>query len=86
MKKYLLASLLIAGMVSPTLAAREMNAQAPTKHFAVKDTVGVCSVIDVQPSRANDMKILGSKNGYGSVKDAMNALGSAGCKDKIQRG
>jgi hypothetical protein len=41
---------------------------------------------DVQPSRASDMNMLGNKNGYGSVKDATNALGSAGCKDKIQRG
>jgi hypothetical protein len=58
---------------------------AATKHFAIKDTVGNCSVIDVQPSWASGMQLLGNKKGYSSVKDAQAALGSD-CKGKIDRG
>jgi hypothetical protein len=59
--------------------------QIATRHFAIKDTVGNCSVIDVQPSWASGMQLLGNKNGYSSVKDAQAALGSD-CKGKIDRG
>jgi hypothetical protein len=59
--------------------------QSAAKHFAIKDTVGNCSVIDVQPSWASGMQLLGNKNGYSSVKDAQAALGSD-CKGKIDRG
>jgi hypothetical protein len=90
MKHYVLAIVLSSALTGSALAAHEpvtsqMPNRAPVQHFAVKDTVGTCSVIDTQPSQASDLKILGSKNGYSSVKDAVNALGS-GCKDKIDRG
>ena len=63
-----------------------MSDQATNKHFAIKDTVGNCSVIDVPPSKISGMQILGDKYGYRSVKDAQAALGSADCKGKIDRG
>jgi hypothetical protein len=59
--------------------------QESSEHFAVKDTAGTCSVIDVQPSKASPLKILGNKDGYGSAEDAKSAL-SSGCNDKIDRG
>ncbi len=40
MKKYLVACLLIIGVAGPAFAA------PPAKHFAVKDTVGNCSVVE----------------------------------------
>jgi len=83
MKKYLLASALIIGLTGSAFAAAAPN--SPTNHFAVKDTVGVCSVIDVTPSHASDLKIIGNKSGYASEKEAASALNS-GCKDKIERG
>ena len=85
MKKYLLASTLIIGLAGSALGATELSPNSPTKHFAVKDTVGVCSVIDVTPSHASDLKIIGNKSGYASEKEAASAL-SSGCKDKIERG
>ena len=60
------------------------SGQAPTKHFAIKDTVGNCSVIDFLPSRASGMQLLGNKNGYPSVRDAQAAFGP-NCKAKIER-
>jgi hypothetical protein len=60
--------------------------QATNKHFAIKDTVGNCSVIDVHPSKVSGMQILGDEDGYRSVKDAQAALGSPDCKGKIDRG
>jgi hypothetical protein len=68
-----------AGMTAPK------SDQTATKHFAIKDTVGNCSVIDVQPSWTSGMQLLGNKNGYSSVKDAQAAVGSD-CKGKIDRG
>jgi hypothetical protein len=85
MKNYLLAGVLIIGFAGSAFAAAEISPSSPAKHFAVKDTVGVCSVIDVAPSHASDLKILGNKAGYASEKEAASALDS-GCKDKIERG
>jgi hypothetical protein len=85
MKKWLLASVLIIGFAGSAFGATEISSSSPSKHFAVKDTVGVCSVVDVLPSHASDLKILGNKAGYASENQAANALGS-GCKDKIERG
>ena len=85
MKKYLIACLFIIGVAGPAFAAHQITVEPPAKHFAVKDTVGNCSVVDVQPSRASDLRILGSRSGYASVKDAQSALG-LGCKSKIDRG
>jgi hypothetical protein len=60
------------------------SGQSTTKHFAIKDTVGNCSVIDFLPSRASGMQLLGNKNGYASIRDAQGAFDS-NCKAKIQR-
>jgi hypothetical protein len=56
--------------------------QTTTKYFAIKDSVGNCSVIDAQPSGASGMQLVGNKNGYASMNDAQAALGSH-CKSKI---
>ena len=74
MKAYLIASLVIAGLATPALAAES----AP--HYIVKDTVGNCSVIDVHPSKVEHLKILGQAQGYGSKSAAEQALrGISGC-------
>ena len=83
MRKYLVACLFILGVAGPAFAAHQLTVAPPAKHFAVK--VGNCSVVDIRPSRASDLRILGSTRGYASVKDAQAALGS-GCKSKIDRG
>ena len=76
MKSYVIAGLMIVGLVSPALAAAQ--------HYAVEDTVGNCSVIDTRPSA--NLKILGNKGGYDSVAAAQKALGSgSGCKGMIDR-
>ena len=85
MKKYLIASTLIIGLAGSAFARPQDAQRSPSKYFAVKDTVGVCSVVDVQPSKASDLKILGNKRGYTSEKEAFGAL-SSGCADKIDRG
>jgi hypothetical protein len=85
MRKYLVACLFIIGVVGPAFAAHQTAVEPRAKHFAVKDTVGNCSVVDIQPSRASDLRILGNKKGYASVKDAQAALGP-GCKSTIDRG
>jgi hypothetical protein len=80
MKTILIASLLTAGRAAPVFAA----ASTSTQHFAVKDTVGNCAVVDAQPSKVDGLKILGNKGGYSSIDDAKKALGS-GCKSVIDR-
>jgi hypothetical protein len=80
MKKFLITLTLILGVVGPAFAA-EKAGQSPDKHFAVKDTMGVCSVVDVK----SNLRLIGDKRGYPSQKDAPSALGS-GCNDKIDRG
>jgi hypothetical protein len=72
MKKYLLASMLIIGLAGSAFAAKEIAPSSPM-HFAVKDTVGVCSVVDVMPSPASDLKIIGNQAGYASEKEAAGA-------------
>jgi hypothetical protein len=59
--------------------------QTATKHFAIRDPVSNCSVIDAQPGWASGMQLLGNKNGYSSMKDAQAVLGSH-CKGKIDTG
>ena len=48
MKSYVIAGLMIVGLVSPALAAAQ--------HYAVEDTVGNCSVIDAR--RSANLKFL----------------------------
>jgi hypothetical protein len=85
MNKYLIATTIIFSPAGAAFAPPQDAQRSPSKHFAVKDTVGVCSVIDVQPSKASDLKIIGNKSGYASEKEALGAL-SSGCSDKINRG
>ncbi len=59
--------------------------QIATKHFAIRDPLGNCSIIDAQPSGASGMQLLGNKNGYASMNDAQAALGSS-CKGRIGAG
>jgi hypothetical protein len=80
MTKYLAASVLVLGLAGPALAAAGPGAE----HFAVKDTVGNCAVVDTHPSKVSGLRILGNKGGYGTVGDAQKALGSD-CKSKIDR-
>ena len=76
MKSYVVAGLLLVGLATPALAANQ--------HYAVKDTVGNCSVIDARPSA--NLKILGNKGGYESVTAAQKSLSSgSGCKGMIDR-
>jgi hypothetical protein len=51
MRKYLTTSILVLGLASPALAA----AEAGNQHFAVKDTVGNCAVVDTLPSESSEM-------------------------------
>jgi hypothetical protein len=75
-----------ATLQQPAAGMMTMQAdQTSTKHFAIKDTVGNCSLIDAQPSLASGMQLLGNKSGYSSVKDAQAVLG-AHCKGMIDRG
>ena len=75
-----------ATLPRPGTGLTAVKSDQVTKHFAVKDTVSNCSVVDVPPSNTSGMQILGDKNGYSSVQDAQAALGSADCKGKIDRG
>lgn len=68
MKKYMIACLFITGLASPALAEE-------TRYFLVYDTVGLCSVLEGQPS-AGQMAF-GSAEGYSTEKDAKNALETA---------
>jgi hypothetical protein len=74
----------IAAQSGVALTAMKSD-QTATKHFAIRDTAGNCSVIDAQPSQASGMQVLGDKNGYSSLRDARAAL-SSDCKAKIERG
>ena len=80
MRKYLTASILVLGLAGPALAA----AEAGNQHFAVKDTVGNCAVVDTLPSKVSGLGIAGNEQGYGSVADAQKVLGSD-CISKIDR-
>ena len=77
MKTYLTAGLVLIGLATPALAA---------EHFAVIDTAGNCSVIDIKPGVHSGLKLLGDKRGYSNPSDAAKALkGSSQCKGIIDR-
>jgi hypothetical protein len=83
MKRYAIISLLLAGVATPVLAAQESD----TKHYVVLDTVGICSVINAEPSAG--LKVIGKKEGYADEAAAQKFLleeakGSEQCKDIIQ--
>ena len=73
MKHYLIASLILAALATPALAAS-------AQHFVVLDTEKYCSVIDVQPSKASNLKILGDQQGYGSRAQAETAMKGLSCR------
>jgi hypothetical protein len=73
MKAYLTAGLALIALATPALAA---------EHFAVVDTVGTCSVIDIKPGAHSGLRLLGDKRGYSNVADAKKALKAAGSKCK----
>ena len=80
MKAYIAAGLLLVGLATPAFAAEQ--------HYAVKDTVGNCSVIDARPSATKNsgLTLLGNKGGYDSEASAQKALSSgSGCKGMIER-
>jgi hypothetical protein len=60
--------------------------QTMNVHFAVKDAVGNCSVVDGLPSSMSGMRLVGANNGYPSVQDAQLAFSSVDCKQTIERG
>ena len=57
MKRYLIATLILAAASTPALAAAG-------QHYVVEDTEKFCSVIDAAPSK--NLKVLGDRHGYGS--------------------
>jgi hypothetical protein len=92
MRQYAIATLLLASLATPVLAASMPDAgdaspnysYAAKTHWAVEDTVGNCAVIDAKPSY--DLKILGDKGGYPSISAAEKQAKWAGaCKDFVSR-
>jgi hypothetical protein len=71
MKRYLIATLILAAASTPALAAAG-------QHYVVEDTEKFCSVIDAAPSK--NLKVLGDKQGYGSRDQAEQALKGLSCK------
>ena len=57
MKRYLIATLILAAASTPALAAAG-------QHYVVEDTEKFCSIIDAAPSK--NLKVLGDRHGYGS--------------------
>jgi hypothetical protein len=83
MKTHAIIGLLLAGLATPAFAAQESD----TTHYVVLDTVGICSVINAEPSAG--LKVIGNKDGYKKEAAAREFLleeakGSDQCKDIIQ--
>jgi hypothetical protein len=67
MKRYVVASVLLAGLAMPAFAA--------AKYFVTVDTVGNCSVVEGGPTGLSAGKTaLGDSGGYGSMADAKKYL------------
>ena len=64
MKKYLIASLMLAAVATPAWAA---------EHYVVQDS-GYCAVLDATPSRVPGLRTIGNKKGYDSREAAEQAL------------
>ena len=71
MKRYLIATLILAAASTPALAAAG-------QHYVVEDTEKFCSVIDAAPSK--NLKVLGDRQGYGSRDQAEQAIKGLSCK------
>ena len=93
MMKYLAGGLLVAALATPAFAAPpgaasdSAAAERDATHYVVIDTVGICSVIDAEPSAG--LKLIGEKDGYAQQADAekfltQSAEDKAGCKDIIE--
>jgi hypothetical protein len=81
MREYLTTGLLIAGLCTPALA------QEQDANYVVLDTVGVCSVINAEPSAG--LKVIGKESGYVDEAAAEKFLleeakGSDQCKGIIE--
>lgn len=70
MKRYLIATLILAAAATPALAAAG-------QHYVVEDTEKFCSVIDAAPSK--NLKVLGDRQGYGSRDQAEQAIKGLKC-------
>lgn len=72
MKKYVVAGLLVAGLVTPALAAHQF-------YVAQNNSTHKCSIVSHKPNGKN-LTMLGS-DGFKSRSDAQNALkGMSECK------
>jgi hypothetical protein len=65
MRKYLIATALLAVTAAPALAA---------EHYVVQDSSGYCAVIDARPSKIPGLKTVGNAKGYNSRDAAEQAL------------
>jgi hypothetical protein len=65
MRKYLIATGLLAAMAAPANAA---------EHYVVQDSSGYCSILDAMPSKVPGLKILGNRKGYDTREAAEQAL------------
>ena len=70
MKRYLIATLILAAASTPALAAAG-------QHYVVEDTEKFCSIIDAAPSK--NLKVLGDRHGYGSRDQAEQAIKGLKC-------
>jgi len=96
MNRFVMTTFLIVGLTVPALAASAANPDAndtapgyvyPGKHhWAVRDPVGNCGVVDAQPAASDigGLNILGDKGGYPSIKAAKAAYNSS-CKGFVPR-
>lgn len=80
MTKYLTTFVLVLCVAGPALAAT----QSRTGHFAVKDAVGNCAVVDTLPSKVSGLRIVGNKAGYASVADAQKPLARAASAKSVE--
>jgi hypothetical protein len=65
-RRYLIASLLLAAQAMPALAADNF--------YVVVDRAGYCAVVNSQPTATSDLKIIGDKGGFASKEAADKAL------------
>ncbi len=65
MRKFLIASAVLAAFVTPALAA---------EHYVVRDSSGYCAVLDAHPSKLPGLKTIGKASGYDSHQAAEQAL------------
>jgi hypothetical protein len=96
MNRLVMTTFLIVGITVPAFAASAANPDANDMapgyvysgkdHWAVRDTVGNCGVIDAKPGPydISGLHTLGDKSGYKSIKAAKGAYNST-CKGFVPR-